>query len=442
MRYASAQGSTWRWLAPGVVCGLLTVSASTWAADAIRVRDYDHLGVASCATSVCHGKLSPQKDRHVWLNEYGIWTGQDLHSQAYRVLTTDESKRIASKLGLASATTAKICLDCHADNIAEDKRGPKFQITDGVGCEACHGGSAKWIESHSEPETSHADNLANGMYPTEDPLSRASICLSCHLGTKDQFATHRIMGAGHPRLSFELEAFTANQPAHYEVDQDYVERKGSISGFRLWVTGQIESAERYLELIGSDMFVPGGMFPELAFYDCQACHHPMDDLRWTEAQAGPGVAPGTLRLQDQHLRTLTVIARVLDGDAAAQEITRATRSLVAAGQVSVTDARARAAELLDWIGQHEQAWSDRALTNDEAGRVRLGLLDEGAHGRMADFADAEQTFLGVESLSFFLKDEDAHQKYLDALFATVQDDKGYDPEKFRQAAGRARDGFR
>src|SRR5690606_24746827 len=209
------------------------------AADAIRVKDHVHLGVASCATSVCHGKLSAQEHENVWLNEYRIWSTDDRHAQAYRTLTSDASKRMAAKLGLASATTAQICLDCHADNVPEEKRGPKFQITDGVGCEACHGGSALWIESHAEDQATHVDNLAKGMYPTEDPLSRASICLSCHLGTRDQFATHRIMGAGHPRLAFELEAFTANQPAHYEVDDDYESRKGRVSGFQLWLTGQL-----------------------------------------------------------------------------------------------------------------------------------------------------------------------------------------------------------
>ena len=31
-----------------------------------------HKGVASCATSVCHGKISPDPDATVWLNEYRI----------------------------------------------------------------------------------------------------------------------------------------------------------------------------------------------------------------------------------------------------------------------------------------------------------------------------------------------------------------------------------
>ncbi len=73
------------------------------------------------------------------------------------------------------------------------------------------------------------------MYPTEQPAARAALCVSCHLGADDRFATHEIMGAGHPRLSFELDAFSTNQPAHYIVDADYVRRKGAIEGFNLWL---------------------------------------------------------------------------------------------------------------------------------------------------------------------------------------------------------------
>src|SRR5687768_185860 len=84
--------------------------------------DYKHLGVASCATSVCHGKLAPQHNKNVALNEYRTWTQEDRHAQAYRTLELAESKRIAANLGLPSATTAKLCLDCHTDNIPADKR--------------------------------------------------------------------------------------------------------------------------------------------------------------------------------------------------------------------------------------------------------------------------------------------------------------------------------
>ncbi len=84
------------------------------------------------------------------LNEYRIWQQEDRHAQAFRTLELAESKRIATNLGLPNATAARICLDCHADNVPSDKRGPKFQMSDGVGCEACHGGSEKWLESHAD----------------------------------------------------------------------------------------------------------------------------------------------------------------------------------------------------------------------------------------------------------------------------------------------------
>ena len=59
------------------------------------IADYKHMGVASCATSVCHGKLAPQSDKDVALNEYRIWQQDDRHAQAFRTLELAESKRIA-----------------------------------------------------------------------------------------------------------------------------------------------------------------------------------------------------------------------------------------------------------------------------------------------------------------------------------------------------------
>ena len=69
----------------------------------------------------------------------------DRHSKAYKTLLNEESRTIARKLGLKNAHTADICLDCHADNVPKDKRGPEFFISDGVGCETCHGGGENYI---------------------------------------------------------------------------------------------------------------------------------------------------------------------------------------------------------------------------------------------------------------------------------------------------------
>jgi len=305
---------------------------------------FKHLGVASCATSVCHGKLAPQPGKNVALNEFRTWMQEDRHAQAYRTLELPESKRIAANLGLPSAATAKICLDCHADNVPASQRGPKFQLSDGVGCESCHGGAERWIESHAAESATHKDNLAKGMYPSEQPRPRAQLCLSCHLGTKDQFATHAIMGAGHPRLSFELEAYSANQPAHYKVDDDYTKRKGKIDGVNLWLTGQIESARTFLSLLQTNLFHSGGLFPELAFYDCHSCHHPMDKMRWNASRAGAGIKPGTVRLQTHTFIVLQALTQAIE-PGAHQELAALTNALIRAGQKDTAGVAAAAKAL-------------------------------------------------------------------------------------------------
>ena len=423
---------------PLTVAFLLVASGAALAAEP-GVADYKHLGVASCATSVCHGKLSPAPDKHVALNEYQTWTREDRHAQAYRTLELAESKRIAANLGLASASTAPICLNCHADNVPSDKRGPKFQISDGVGCEACHGGSEKWIQSHAAESATHKGNVALGMYSSEQPLKRAELCLGCHLGTKDRFATHAIMGAGHPRLSFEMEAYMANQPAHYVVDADYEQRKGRIPGMNLWLTGQIESTRRMLTLLQTDMFHNGGMFPEFAFYDCHSCHHPMDKIRWNAQRAGAGIKPGTLRLQTQNLIVLQAVTETFE-PAALNELVGLTNALIRAGQANRAAVTSAAKALQDWVEKRE-ALSRRQFSTADVTAMRKTLVKYGATDKAGDFAAAEQIVLGLESLSYSLGDHDKKKAALDPLFNAVKNDTAFSPQQFASAAANAQRSF-
>ena len=96
---------------------------------------------------------------------------------AARVPPRDEAQRrnaLARTLelahqGIADATREPLCLDCHAENVAAALRGPRFQLDDGVGCEACHGASARWIASHDDtPRVTHADNVAAGLVDASD----------------------------------------------------------------------------------------------------------------------------------------------------------------------------------------------------------------------------------------------------------------------------------
>lgn len=386
-----------------------------------------HEGVASCASSVCHGKISPDPMSNVWLNEYRIWQRQDYHSRAYRTLQSAQSQAIAAKLGLPSAQGAKICLDCHADNVAPEARGRRFQISDGVGCEACHGGSGRWLQSHAESTATHADNLAKGMYPTEDPMARARLCLSCHLGTKDKFATHEIMGAGHPRLAFELETFTVNQPAHYEVDVDYRERKPYIASVNMWLAGLAVTGMHTLELLQEEWFTQPSLVPELSFFQCHACHHPMDDLRWSSEP--DRLPPGAVRLNDASLVVLLAVLETLspgdvaglrgDLDALHRASQQSRERVVSAAQAL----HARLEPLVDRL-------SKGSYGPEQQRQLRRELLAQSAAERFRHFTAAEQAFLAVETLSLSLGDAERLKPRLDALYGSVEDENRFVPQQF------------
>jgi hypothetical protein len=432
------------------ICTLGLFGPCGWGSET-AVNDFQHLGVASCASGVCHGKsgvqgthtaanlCSPKKEQDVALREYFVWLQCDRHSAAYNRLSSKPGLDIAGKLGIANPQSAKICLDCHADTATGDKAGPKFKRTDGVGCEACHGGAQKWLEVHKNPKTPHSENVRLGMYPSDQPLARAQLCLSCHLGTRDKFATHVIMGAGHPRLSFELEAFTANQPRHYVIDADYIARKGMIAGMNLWVTGQLENAQRYLTLLQTPLLTSSGMIPELAFYDCFGCHHSTDNMRWTRERAGPNINPGTLRLQKQNLVMLQALAAVIAPESL-PGLAAGTDQLIRAGQADPTTLRSAAQSLLEKLRSYD-SWAVRSYTETDASNVRKMLVRYAADDKTSDFAVAEQVVLGVESLSHSLNDYERRKTALDVLYDKVKSGANFNPAQFADAAKRVQSQF-
>ena len=158
-----------------------------------------------------------------------------------------------------------------------------------MSCEACHGPAERWIKSHTAPGATHAENVANGLYPTDDPVAQARLCLSCHFGNKDKFVTHRIMGSGHPRITFELETFTQTQPPHFVIDEDWQKRKRQWDPVRVWAIGQALAAEEIIDVLPDPKRSRDGLFPELVVFDCHSCHHSMQDVRWTPRL---GIGPG------------------------------------------------------------------------------------------------------------------------------------------------------
>jgi hypothetical protein len=414
----------------------MLLSALALAADEPEHHGNKHLGVATCSSNPCHGKVSAQTGGDVAQNEAHIWWQYDDHHLAFISLSNDSSRRIAAKLGLKDPTDPKtpMCLNCHADNVPSALRGAKFQLRDGVTCEACHGGAEQWIKTHAQKSEPHSANVAHGMYPTEQPLQRAELCVSCHMGTRDKFTTHMILGAGHPRLQFELQWFTAMQPPHFVVNAGYVQRKGRIDPMNLWVTGQIENARRYLELLQTRVTQADTFLPDFALYECFACHHPIDKdhWSWSRSRAGPGIEPGTLRLQKYPFVMLEAITEVL-APGELPQLVAASDSLMRAGQKDMASLRSEAQKLHGWIDTHD-GWIRRQYAPAEIRKMRQTVLRYASEDKASDFSTADQVYLSVDSLSYAFGDHDRRKAALDSLFGAVQSTSAFDPAKFATTA--------
>lgn len=386
-----------------------------------------HLGVASCASSVCHGKTTPQDATAVLQNEYTTWSQHDRHARAYKTLLSSESKRMARLLGIGAAHESALCLDCHGDNVNAGLRGRRFQISDGVGCEACHGGAEKWIKTHAEPGATHSNNIASGLYPTESPEQRARLCMSCHVGNASKWATHDMMGAGHPRLSFELDTFSVIQPMHYRIDKDYIERKGDLSGLKIWLAGQVFVAEHWLDSLRSSRFSGDALFPELSFYDCHACHHGMSDQR---EQSGLVTQPGKVRLNDAYLQLVEVIFESI-GQQKGEMWRSKTEALLIAGTDSADKIKVISLELQAML-EGMAPVVKKGLSTAQQKDLLSGLLAFGKAPRALDYTTAEQVVMGVSVLLDSMGATNRFGQQLDAIYTALENEDKFQPVRFRQ----------
>jgi hypothetical protein len=399
-----------------------------------------HLGVATCAGSACHG-ASRMGGGTVRRDEYQTWQRDDRHARAYATLRSERSRKIAANLGLGDPVEARDCLVCHADAAPAAERGDRFQLSDGVGCETCHGAAERWLSPHTRGYGSHRERLAAGLYPTWEPKARAELCLSCHQGDASRPMTHAIMGAGHPPLLFELDTFGALQPPHYEVDADYVKRKNRPDDARNWAVGQVVAARGVLT--GAAAATGGeGLFPELVWFDCNACHHPMQPPRWQATDAA--LPPGRVRVSDNAMYFTGLWLDVVKPELASKW-RESVKAVHASTQRAAGDLKAQAAaaqQLLD--AEILPLATSQEMTPAQVRALALAVLERGAGARVADFSVAEQTAMASAVFTTALAGGAAKapkpvRDAIDAVYAAVANRNTYDPEKMRVALVAARD---
>lgn len=127
------------------------------------------VGVAKC--KMCHKKEKKGLQYEIW-KESG-------HSKAYDVLATPEAKELAEKNGIIDPQKDSKCLKCHTTghDAPPELKGKKYKLSEGVGCESCHGAGGDYYKSKV------MKGLRNG---TVDPITVGLIipneetCTQCH----------------------------------------------------------------------------------------------------------------------------------------------------------------------------------------------------------------------------------------------------------------------
>jgi hypothetical protein len=369
----------------------------------------------------------------VRLDEFVTWSHQDKHSQAYSALSSEKGRSIAAKLGIGDARVAQACLDCHSDNVSAAQRGKSFTLSDGVSCEACHGGAGPWLASHTSRDASYRTNVARGMYPTADLRERAVLCLSCHYGNEDKFATHRMMGAGHPRLSFELDTFLALEPPHYRVDEGYQKRKPTYPRTQTWAYGQLTAAQRQMELLQGPLVRQTALVPELALLDCHACHeNPLHRSDWSRGLLTRLTQPGSISFPEGHLKMCVIIARRLDESAAKNLLSLAQALQKAAGE-SRDSVAATSAQLARSLARTAEQAQEHHWTRADTTQVLADIVALGSEGEYRDYISAEQAVMAIELLMIEAGAADRYRSRLDELYRTLRNDDAYDPAQLRDS---------
>lgn len=133
------------------------------------LEDPEFRGVDGCKT--CHRKPEDGEQFRLW--------EESPHAKAYDVLASDEAKAIAAECGIDNPQESGECLKCHvtAFGVDESRLGSKYAMTDGVGCESCHGAGGDYYKKSTMEgiAAGEIDPASVGLViPTEET------CVTCH----------------------------------------------------------------------------------------------------------------------------------------------------------------------------------------------------------------------------------------------------------------------
>jgi len=400
-------------------------------------------GPGACSSPACHGSVEPREplsgDKNpVLQNEYTTWVTRDKHAHAYTNLTNMVGTRIAKIMELPSPDKAPRCLACHALDLPEDQRARTFDVSDGVGCENCHGPASAWLGPHTQTGWDYQQSLQLGMYNTRDLVKRSEKCLTCHLGTPDKTVDHELIAAGHPDLYFELNSFMAVMPAHWKEKEAEMD---PWFGVRVMAVGQAVQLREQLRRVARES--QNGIWPEYAELDCFACHHNLVAAKdsWRQERGYPDRRPGNAPF---NLSRYVVLRHVVqDSDPGAMTDLKAGVDRVYtdvtrlnSNRLEVSSEASAAAELADRLAPRLNS-----MKFDQAQTMRLLKSISGDADDISQQGErpAEQATMALDALYFAytkndkLANDGQIREAIKALFRQLDDPSAYDGFKFAMA---------
>lgn len=134
----------------------------------------DHMFVGANTCKMCHTGAAKG-------DQYGIWAASP-HAKAFETLKTPEAEKAAKEKGLkVPASEAPECLKCHVTGFGADAAmfDAKFDKTQGVQCEACHGPGSDYKKIDVMKD--HAKAVEAGLNPMQVADGTAEkTCVKCH----------------------------------------------------------------------------------------------------------------------------------------------------------------------------------------------------------------------------------------------------------------------
>lgn len=380
-----------------------------------EVQKFKYRTAADCLR--CHEEPSPVDLRQgvtdrIHMTEGSVWSEQDKHSQAYAVLENGRSQRMGKLLGKNVLFQETGCVACHTTNIDDTAWLEQHAAaidqgrSEGVACESCHGASSEWYDMHtlgSWRELTDQQKASHGFTQLKDPVVRAEVCLSCHIGDakRGRVITHEMYAAGHPPLSgFEPESAADRMPRHWRYayekpgaaaeDDPYVRARyalvASIVGMRMAVdlaAGEDSGARPW---------------PELARLDCYDCHHELQADSWRQHRPG-GARAGRAELELGSVSLLAIAVWAVDGKDGENELQAAIERLRRPFEKNVfgdaEQLRAAAPEVVAWCRGVEESLRTYELHGMRGLEVINGFFNIGDH----DYDSARQSG-GAASLIF------------------------------------------